>query len=87
MPDQLSQAEDRLQQLPVESLGASHPALADWAVVKFAIRDARRFRESAAAPDGMKLASDAGAAPPDEAQRFERVGRRSRIPGGQSGQF
>ena len=41
---QLSQATERLEALLVSALGARHEAVTDWAAVKFALRDAARYR-------------------------------------------
>lgn len=50
MADQLTEAADRLERLLLEAFGARHPAVDDWAVVKFAIRQAQQARAAAANP-------------------------------------
>lgn len=44
MADQLTTASERLERLLLEALGPRHDAIQDWAVVRFAIRDAARYR-------------------------------------------
>jgi hypothetical protein len=44
MADQLTEAADRLQRMLTEAFGLRHPAIDDFAVVLFAVKDARRYR-------------------------------------------
>jgi hypothetical protein len=50
MPDQITEAANRLERLLLEAFGVRHPAVDDWAVIRFAISDARRLRAAAGAP-------------------------------------
>jgi hypothetical protein len=44
LADKLTEAAHRLERLLIEAFGPRHPAVDDWAVVKFAIAEAQRAR-------------------------------------------